>query len=54
MSKDPLSGVEKWGVYAVAADAVEFWQGDPGRLHKRLQYVYDKDEGKWEKHMLWP
>ncbi|KAJ5669967.1 pyridoxamine 5'-phosphate oxidase [Penicillium maclennaniae] len=49
MSKDPLTGVKKWRVYAVAAHAVEFWQGEASRLHKRLQYVHDDKEGKWEK-----
>ncbi|KAJ6113978.1 pyridoxamine 5'-phosphate oxidase [Penicillium sp. IBT 18751x] len=54
MSKDPFAGVKKWRVYAVAAHAVEFWQGEASRLHKRLQYVHDDKEGKWEKHFLWP
>lgn len=46
VSKDPLSGVNKWRVYAVAPDAVEFLQGDAGRLHRRLQYAYDPNESK--------
>ncbi|KAJ5117516.1 pyridoxamine 5'-phosphate oxidase [Penicillium atrosanguineum] len=54
LSENPLSGVKKWQLYAVAAHAVEFWQGDASRLHQRLQYVFDKDEGKWQKHLLWP
>lgn len=54
MSKDPLSGVKQWRVYAVAAHAVEFWQGDASRLHKRLQYIHDDDKGQWQKHLLWP
>ncbi|KAJ5620530.1 pyridoxamine 5'-phosphate oxidase [Penicillium lagena] len=54
MSKDPMSGVEKWRVYIVVADTVEFWQGEANRLHKRLQYVHNKGEDKWQKHFLWP
>ncbi len=54
MSKDTMLGVDKWRVFTVAADAVEFWQGEASRLHQRLQYVYDKDEDKWQRHFLWP
>jgi pyridoxamine 5'-phosphate oxidase len=27
-----------WGGYVVRPDAVEFWQGRPGRMHDRLRY----------------
>ncbi|KAJ5679597.1 pyridoxamine 5'-phosphate oxidase [Penicillium macrosclerotiorum] len=53
-SKDPSLGAKKWKVYAVTPEAVEFWQGDASRLHKRLQYVYDATDNKWQKHGLWP
>ena len=29
---------EEWGGYLVVPDAVEFWQGRPGRMHDRLLY----------------
>lgn len=29
---------EEWGGYRVAPEAVEFWQGRPGRMHDRLVY----------------
>lgn len=37
---------EEWGGYAVRPDAVEFWQGRPGRMHDRL--VYRRREDGWE------
>ncbi|OQE25458.1 hypothetical protein PENSTE_c006G04766 [Penicillium steckii] len=53
LKEDPFVGVDKWRVYAVAPEMVEFWQGDSNRLHKRVQFV-QKGDGSWEKHMLWP
>ena len=29
---------DEWGGYVVRPDAVEFWQGRPGRMHDRLRY----------------
>jgi pyridoxamine 5'-phosphate oxidase len=29
---------EEWGGFRVVAEAVEFWQGRPGRMHDRLVY----------------
>lgn len=34
----PVPPPEEWGGYAVRPDAVEFWQGRPGRMHDRLRY----------------
>lgn len=42
-----------WGGYRVIPSAVEFWQGQPGRLHDRLLYVYDK-ENVWRIERLAP
>jgi len=35
---DEVPPPEEWGGYVVRPDAVEFWQGRPGRMHDRLRY----------------
>lgn len=37
-SDGPVPVPEEWGGYVVRPDAVEFWQGRPGRMHDRLRY----------------
>ncbi len=34
---------EHWGGYLVTFDSVEFWQGQPNRLHQRLLYTRSTD-----------
>jgi pyridoxamine 5'-phosphate oxidase len=38
--------------YALTADTVEFWQGDPRRRHRRLRYQRAADA--WTSGLLWP
>ncbi|XAL98478.1 pyridoxamine 5'-phosphate oxidase [Phycisphaeraceae bacterium D3-23] len=40
---DDIPLPDGWGGYRVAPEAVEFWQGQPSRLHDRLVYVKDGD-----------
>ena len=41
-----------WGGYRVLADAIEFWQGRPDRLHDRVRY--ELDDGGWARERLGP
>ncbi|MBK9034206.1 MAG: pyridoxamine 5'-phosphate oxidase [Myxococcales bacterium] len=41
-----------WGGYRVLPDAVEFWQGQPSRLHDRVQYRLGADG--WTRARLAP
>jgi pyridoxamine 5'-phosphate oxidase len=43
---------DEWGGFRVEPDAVEFWQGRPGRMHDRI--VYRRDGGRWSTHRLAP
>jgi len=41
-----------WGGYRIAATMIEFWQGQPGRLHDRIRY--DLGPSGWERQRLAP
>ena len=44
-----------WGGYLVRPEVVEFWQGQPGRLHERLCYeIQNVDRDYWSKEVLSP
>ncbi|MCW2764512.1 MAG: Pyridoxamine 5-phosphate oxidase, partial [Nocardioides sp.] len=49
---DEVPVPEEWGGYVVRPDAVEFWQGRPGRMHDRL--VYRRDGAGWATVRLAP
>jgi len=48
----PVPVPEEWGGYVVRPDAVEFWQGRPGRMHDRL--VYRRTDAGWTTVRLAP
>lgn len=48
----PVPVPAEWGGYVVRPDAVEFWQGRPGRMHDRL--VYTRDGAGWVTGRLAP
>jgi pyridoxamine 5'-phosphate oxidase len=38
-----------WGGYVLKPQAIEFWQGRPGRLHDRILFTLEKDDWKVER-----
>jgi pyridoxamine 5'-phosphate oxidase len=53
ITRDPGLVAPDWTLYSLAADEVEFWQGDNQRRHTRLCYTATGD-GTWERQLLWP
>jgi pyridoxamine 5'-phosphate oxidase len=49
----PVPLPDFWGGYRVIPDRFEFWQGRPGRLHDRLEYVWTA-AGSWQIQRLQP
>ncbi len=41
-----------WGGYRVIPEMIEFWQGQPSRLHDRIRY--EQRDGKWNHFRLAP
>ena len=44
---------DDWGGYRVTPETVEFWQGQPSRLHDRFVYVR-REDGGWKTQRLAP
>lgn len=43
---------EHWGGYVIEPSAIEFWLGQPGRLHDR--FVFEKSNSTWTLRRLYP
>jgi len=52
LDRSPTLVPAEWVSYAVRADAVEFWQADPDRRHRRLRY--EREGTGWSTTLLWP
>ena len=52
MGDGPIERPPYWGGYRLVPAEVEFWQGQPSRLHDRAQYV--QGENGWTMHRLAP
>jgi pyridoxamine 5'-phosphate oxidase len=48
----PIPLPDCWGGYQLVPSRIEFWQGRPGRLHDRLEYIRQK--GRWAIRRLAP
>jgi pyridoxamine 5'-phosphate oxidase len=49
---DDVPRPHSWGGYVIAPDYMEFWQGQPNRLHDRL--AYERLHGGWTLRRLQP
>jgi pyridoxamine 5'-phosphate oxidase len=52
IAEDPGFVAPEWTLHTLAADQVEFWQGDKQRKHTRLRYT--RAGSGWTHEMLWP
>lgn len=41
----PVPRPKNWGGYRLIPQSIEFWQGQPDRLHDR--FIYEKNNGDW-------
>ncbi|WOP17349.1 pyridoxamine 5'-phosphate oxidase [Raineyella sp. LH-20] len=48
----PVPCPETWGGWRVTPQTVEFWQGEPGRLHDRVEFC--RDGSSWRTRRLAP
>ncbi|SNT63639.1 pyridoxamine 5'-phosphate oxidase [Asanoa hainanensis] len=52
VAAEPALVDPRWTLCTLAAEQVEFWQGDKHRKHLRLRYA--RDAAGWKRDLLWP
>ena len=45
---------EFWGGYEITINQIEFWQGRANRMHDRIVYTHNSDNGNWITKRLLP
>jgi pyridoxamine 5'-phosphate oxidase len=49
----PVPRPAHWGGYLLEVEAIEFWQGQPNRLHDRIRFTRERESG-WAVERLYP
>ncbi len=52
--EEKLPKPEHWGGFVVIPTLIEFWQGRSSRLHDRLAYTREGEDGAWGRERLAP
>lgn len=52
LEREPELSLADWVVWQLRPVSIEFWQGDPSRNHRRLQY--QRGDDGWTSRRLWP
>ena len=50
----PIPRPDYWSGFKVIPHSIEFWKAQPFRLHDRIVYTLDIDQGSWNQKRLYP
>lgn len=54
VTADPDLVAPQHALFTLRPTGAEFWQGDPGRGHRRLRYRAEGSPPAWTRELLWP